>query len=66
MTAESLLVTERDGDILTMVLNRPQSMNALNTELMSAIESWARSMINDPARVVIIRGAGKHFCAGAD
>ena len=48
MTAESLLVTERDGDILTMVLNRPQSMNALNTELMSAIESWARSMTMIP------------------
>ncbi|MGB1188826.1 MAG: enoyl-CoA hydratase/isomerase family protein [Pseudomonadales bacterium] len=66
MTSESLLVTERDGDVLTMVLNRPKAMNALNSELMSAIEAWARSLIDDPARVVIIRGAGKHFCAGAD
>lgn len=64
--AEDLLITQRRGDVLTLTLNRPDALNALNPALMSAIEAFGRSMLDDPARVLVIRGAGRHFCAGAD
>ena len=64
--AEDLLITQRRGDVLTLTLNRPDALNALNPALMSAIEAFGRSKLDDPARVLVIRGAGRHFCAGAD
>ena len=64
--AEDLLITERLGDVLILTLNRPSASNALNPALMSAIEAFGRSMLEDPARALVIRGAGRHFCAGAD
>ncbi len=53
--------------VTTVTLSRPESMNALNTGIMSEIEQVARGFRTDEAtRVVIFRGAGKHFSAGAD
>ena len=63
------LLYEKDGHVLSVTLNRPERMNALNrnllgVELPHAFESAAR----DPeVRVVILTGAGdKAFCSGAD
>ena len=66
MMAEDVLTTQRSNDVLILTLNRPEALNALNSALMLAIEAFGRSMLNDPARVLVIRGAGRHFCAGAD
>lgn len=63
---QSMLISERVGDILFMTLNRPKALNALSIGLMEEIEAFARGLIDDPARVVVIRGQGKHFSAGAD
>jgi len=63
---DDLLTTERLGDVLILTLNRPSALNALNPPLMLAIEAFGRAMLEDPARVLVIRGAGRHFCAGAD
>lgn len=58
---------ERNDAIATVRLNRPDQMNALNTGIMEEIEQAARSFVNDEATcVVIFRGEGKHFSAGAD
>jgi enoyl-CoA hydratase/carnithine racemase len=54
--------------IATVTLNRPERMNALNPELMDAIqEAMLRFRDDDSARVAIVTGAGdRAFCAGAD
>ena len=64
--AKSLILKRRVGDVLVATLNRPESLNALSVPLMKAIERFARELIDDPCRVVIIRGSGQHFSAGAD
>lgn len=51
----------------TITFNRPAARNALTRELMEAIARVAQQADDDPAtRVVVLRGNGPHFCAGAD
>jgi len=48
-------------------LNRPESRNALSTELLGELSRHLQSAIDDPSvRVVVLTGTGKAFCAGAD
>src|SRR5919106_953513 len=61
-----LLREERDG-ICTLTLNRPQQINLLTSEMLSALQDAFESLKNDrKTRVVILAGAGKGFCAGHD
>jgi enoyl-CoA hydratase/carnithine racemase len=61
-----LLRAERDG-ICTLTMNRPQQMNLLTGEMLSALQKELDSIRSDTAvRVVVIAGAGKGFCAGHD
>jgi enoyl-CoA hydratase/carnithine racemase len=56
---------ERDGDVTTLVLDRPAKRNALTPEMLSELDRRIDEV--DGARVVVLRGAGEHaFCAGAD
>ena len=56
-----------DGEVTTVLLNRPEACNALNRGLMQELEAVSRSFLEDErTRVVIFRGAGRHFSAGAD
>ncbi len=56
------------GDrILTMVLNRPDKLNAVtNKMLKEMIDAFDRADQDDRVRVIIVTGAGRAFCAGAD
>jgi len=55
-----------DG-IGTVTLNRPEKMNALTRELCDALLAGLRSLVaRNDARVLIVTGAGRAFCAGAD
>ena len=66
MTPEFLKIF-RHGHICTVTLSRPESLNALNSGIMQEIEQVSRSFLDDEAtRVVIFRGEGRHFSAGAD
>lgn len=57
----------RDGRVATLTLNRPESLNALDFSLMDALVDAAADVASDDAlRVVVLRGAGKHFMAGGD
>jgi enoyl-CoA hydratase/carnithine racemase len=63
------LLYEKDGHVLTLTLNRPDRMNALNRNLLkNELPGAIRLAAADPdVRVVILTGAGeKAFCAGAD
>jgi methylglutaconyl-CoA hydratase len=61
------LLTSLHEGVLTLTLNRPDKRNALNTELLDRLhQSVDRADLDADVRVLVIRGAGKDFCAGAD
>src|SRR5262244_2262669 len=66
MSYETLIV-DPSGPIATITLNRPDARNALDftmrRELLSALDEIET---NPAARVVVLSGAGGHFCAGGD
>lgn len=63
---DSLLV-EHHGPVAVLTLNRPDKLNALNNELMSALSAALDAMELDRAvRAIVITGAGRAFSAGAD
>ena len=65
--AEAPLRSGRDGGVLTLTLNRPEKRNALNGTLVRAVRSaLEQAATDDDVRVVLLRGAGSDFCAGAD
>ena len=64
---EASLLVERDGAIVILTLNRPQARNAIDTVLTDKLCVALREANDDPAvRVVVLTGAGKVFCSGAD
>ncbi|MDA0962203.1 MAG: crotonase/enoyl-CoA hydratase family protein [Proteobacteria bacterium] len=60
-----LVETAVDGRIATVTLNRPDKRNAISDPFIAALEA-AFDALPDPVRVVILTGAGDHFCAGLD
>lgn len=55
------------GSVRTLTLNRPEKRNALNDELIVALKDALREADSDDSlRAIVIRGAGKDFCSGAD
>ena len=61
-----LLTSVQDG-VLSLTLNRPDKRNALNAELLDLLhQSVEQADLNAEVRVLVLRGAGKDFCAGAD
>ena len=65
MSSPLLLV--RDGPVATLTLNRPEQLNTLDFALMDALIAAAAEIAADTTlRVVVLRGAGKHFMAGGD
>ena len=66
-TAAAVL-TERNGAVAWITLNRPQAMNSINDEVRTQLPAALRAADTDPAvRVIVVKGAGERaFCAGAD
>lgn len=57
----------RDGGVLTITLNRPDVLNALNREVHQGIhDALLRARDDDDVRAVVITGAGRGFCVGQD
>ena len=66
MTYKELIVEKKDN-ILTIKFNRPEQMNAINTQLTSEfLEALISADKDNEVRVVIITGSGNAFCAGID
>lgn len=66
--SEPVILTEIDArGIATLRLNRPEVNNAYNGEMIAALQERAETLGKDDAvRVIILRGNGRHFQAGAD
>lgn len=59
--------TDDERGVATLTLNRPERCNALSFELLRRLLVELRQIAaDDSTRVVVLRGAGKHFCAGLD
>lgn len=61
------LLIQSDGPVIRVTLNRPEVRNAFNEEMIAELTAWAESVTaGGAARVAVLSGAGKMFCAGAD
>jgi len=65
--AAPVLLESREASIVTLTMNRPDRLNALNNDLSNALnESLTRIAADHSVHVVILTGAGRAFCAGGD
>jgi methylglutaconyl-CoA hydratase len=63
----SEILTATENAIFTITLNRPEKRNALNDALIADLKEALREADkNETLRAIVIRGAGKDFCSGAD
>jgi 2-(1,2-epoxy-1,2-dihydrophenyl)acetyl-CoA isomerase len=66
LNQEHLLV-DNSNSILTLTLNRPESLNAFSAEMILGIKSALKDAQNNPEiRAIVIKGSGRAFCAGGD
>lgn len=68
--SEALVTLERDAygieGAVKLTMNRPQAFNALSESMLFSLESELNGIAGSRARVVVIAGAGRAFCAGHD
>jgi enoyl-CoA hydratase len=58
---------DRRGRIALVTLNRPEYANAQNSAMTYALDAaFARAVDDDEVAVIVLAGAGKHFCGGHD
>lgn len=63
----AVVETERHGQILVVRMNRPENLNALNTEMRQMLaETWTEFRHYKELEVAIFTGTGRGFCAGED
>ena len=62
----SEVLTERDGAVLTITLNRPDVFNAFNAALHARLRDALEEAGSPEVRAVVITGAGRGFCSGQD
>src|SRR5271170_1365054 len=64
---EPLVLEERSGAVVTLRLNRPEKLNALNLEMAQALlKALLRAEDDISVRAVVLTGQGRAFCAGGD
>ncbi|MCC5856678.1 MAG: enoyl-CoA hydratase/isomerase family protein [Ectothiorhodospiraceae bacterium] len=63
---QSLVTTQRDDDILTLTLNRPERHNALVPELLDALRAELDACTQEPPRALILAAEGRSFSSGGD
>ena len=63
----SVLELREEGGIAWLTMNRPERLNAMNAELVQALRGYFEGLnARSSARVVVLQGAGRAFCAGLD
>ncbi len=67
MSKSPHLLVEREGHVVTLVMNRPEARNAFGSEMLVRLaDAWNFVDGDESIRVAILTGAGGHFCAGSD
>ena len=67
MSADERLLHRVENRVLTLTLNRPHKRNALDSHMVAALDAaFVKARSDSSVRVVLLRGAGPDFCAGAD
>jgi enoyl-CoA hydratase/carnithine racemase len=67
MSAFETVIYEKDGGVARLTLNRPTKLNAVNLTMRDELWYVFLAFRDDPdARVLVVRGAGRAFCSGAD
>ncbi|WP_103382922.1 enoyl-CoA hydratase-related protein [Pseudonocardia dioxanivorans] len=67
MTSSGTVLAQRHGGVLLLTLNRPSRLNAWNAELETRyLELLAGAAADPDVRAIVLTGAGRGFCAGAD
>jgi len=65
--AYETILTELSDNIFTITINRPDKLNALNTTMIrELVDAFDVADADDAVRAIIVTGAGRAFCAGAD
>ena len=66
MAYKTVILEERDG-VALLTLNRPDELNSVNREMRTEILDVLKDLEDNPkVKVIIVTGAGRAFCAGAD
>jgi len=66
LTFKKIIVEKEDG-VVKITLNRPEVLNALDTEIVNELKTAIKNIGEDESvRAVVITGAGRGFCSGAD
>ena len=61
------VLVRRDGSVATVAMNRPEKLNAFTDDLRDAmLAALPQALADESVRVVVVTGAGRAFCAGAD
>lgn len=64
---EAAAVTlHRTGDVAEIVLDRPEKLNAMDMAWVDGLLAATAALTTDPPEIVVVRGAGRAFCAGMD
>jgi len=66
MSYNTLLVTQPEPGVDLVTLNRPEILNPISLEMREELIDYLRGLHDSETRVVILTGAGRAFCAGAD
>jgi enoyl-CoA hydratase len=61
-----MIRTARHGDVLVVTLDRPERRNALDRATLGQLDEVISGAATDGVRVLVLTGAGGHFCSGAD
>ncbi len=65
--AYEAIEVKSEGSVAWLTLNRPHNLNALSAQMVTELEDFLHRLHTDAAtRVVVMRGAGRAFCAGLD
>lgn len=65
MSQDQVLIVEQNGAISHLTLNRPDKRNALNDDLVAALDAFF-AKVPEATRAIVISGAGGHFSSGLD
>lgn len=67
MNYEKLIIEKGENHVATLTLNRPESMNTFSSQMAFELnQAFAELDLDSSVRVIVLKGAGKAFCAGID